>query len=201
MHLLPPRERRYSTTRDLEGLLPGTVLPPGQRAAVFGEPRGAVRRGLRRRCELPAVAVACSFFLQALGVLSFGTGNAGQVCLGTDVHLFHHQTSSNNSGVMNHFWTTGSSAQSLAAAGLELRFSYAFDGESPPSVSFDPAKAVGQFHGAVNFSGVWTDGTRAPSARNDTLFTAGDKAGKNAATQGWWHQIRVCRSAAPSTSR
>ena len=136
-----------------------------------------------------AVAV---FVAHALGVTSFGTGNAGQVCLGTSVHLFHHQVSKpSNAGVMSHVWTTGSSQQELAAAHLELRFSYAFDGESPPSISFDPAKAAGQFHGAVNFSNVWTDGTLAATARNDTMFSAGDKAGKNAVTQGWWHQTRM----------
>ena len=115
-------------------------------------------------------------------VRSFGTGNAGEVCLRHPVHLFHHDVSKSTSrGVMSHFWTTGSSEQQLAAASLELRISYAFDAEAE-SITLAPAKAAGQFFGAVNVSGVWTDGTRAATPANTTLFSAGDKIGKNAVT-------------------
>lgn len=130
--------------------------------------------------------------LQTCAVKTFGTGNAGQICFGTPVHLFSHQVSSStNLGIMSHFWTTGSSEQSMAATGIELRFNYAFDGESVPSISFEPGKAAGQFFGAVNFSGVWTDGTQAATPGNLSLFAAGDKVGKNAVTQGWWHQTKM----------
>lgn len=127
----------------------------------------------------------------AAAVVSFGTGNAGSVCLGAPVRLFEHKVSkTTNVGIMSHFWTTGSSEQQLAAAGLELRITYDFDG-AESSISFVPAKAAGQFFGALNITGEWTDGTRAATPANTTMFAAGDKIGKNAVTQGWWNQFKM----------
>ena len=105
----------------------------------------------------------------------------------------HHVSTPSNTGIMSHFWTTGTSQQALASAGLEVQVTYTFDDASPSphSVTFDPAKAVGQFFGAVNFNGTWTDGTRAATPQNLSLFSAGDKAGKNAVVEGWWHQTKM----------
>merc|ERR1719440_365219 len=130
--------------------------------------------------------------LPSTAVISFGTGNNGQVCLNAPKHLFSYEISrSEHLGVMSHFWTTGDSEQVMSYGSIELRFNYAFDGEPTPSISFSPAKAAGQFFGAVNVGGQWMDGTRAATPGNLSMFAAGDKAGKNALTQGWWHQTKM----------
>jgi hypothetical protein len=90
---------------------------------------------------------------------------------------------------MDHFWTTGSSEQALAAMGVELEFSYRFDNESTPSISFDAAKANGQLHAQVKINGTWVDGTAA-ATKNVSMFSAGEKMGKNAITSGWYHYYK-----------
>jgi hypothetical protein len=137
-------------------------------------------------------ALLCYAFTAAIAVTSFGTGNIGKVCLSEPVQLFHHEVSSAaRVGVMSHFWSTGHSEEFYASANLELRVSYAFDDESPPSISLTPAKVAGQFFGAINVSGVWHDGTMAATPGNTTLYAAGEKVGKNAHTGGWWHQLKM----------
>ena len=137
----------------------------------------------------------CCVVLLSLGcvgaVRSFGSGNAGQVCLDKPLEVFAHTiVDRSRTGVMSHFWTTGSSAQQLLASNVEMRFSYAFDGESPPSISFTAAQVAGQFFDAIRVNGTLIDGTLAATG-NTTMFAAGDKVGKNAVTQGWWHQLKL----------
>ena len=63
-----------------------------------------VPRGMRSLLLLVA-ACCCG---RSLAVVTFGTGNAGSVCVGSPVQLFNHTVSSAvKRGVMSHFWTTG----------------------------------------------------------------------------------------------
>jgi hypothetical protein len=120
--------------------------------------------------------------------------------------LQHTIDSPDRMGIMDHFWTTGSSEEQQAAAGVELTISYTFDGAAAPSVSFNPAQMAGQMFGAVQLgnSSVWTDGTRAATA-NTSMYAAGDKMGKNALTSAWFnyyklpfkHSVVITASVAP----
>ena len=45
------------------------------------------------------------------------------------------------------------SEEAQASKGYQLQISYSFDGETTPSVAFNPAEAMGQMHGAVQLGG------------------------------------------------
>ena len=116
----------------------------------------------------------------ARAVRSFGRGYDGPVCLHKPVNVFAHTVASGERlGVMDHFWTTGSSEEQQAAMDTQLWISYFFDGESTASIAFNPAQMAGQMFGAVQLgnSSVWTDGTRA-ATQNTSMYAAGDKMGK-----------------------
>lgn len=129
----------------------------------------------------------------AHGVRSFGRGADQPVCLGRPATLLQHTVESPaRVGVMDHFWTTGSSEEQQAAAGVELVISYRFDGETTPSIAFNPAQMAGQMFGAVQLgnSSEWTDGTRAATG-NSSMYAAGDKMGKNALTSAWFNYYKL----------
>ena len=141
-----------------------------------------------------AVLVFASTYMSTVqGIRSFGRGFDHPVCLGRPVTLLRHTIDSpERVGVMDHFWTTGSSEEQQAAAGVELVISYKFDGETIPSVSFNPAQMAGQMFGAVQLgnSSEWTDGTRAATG-NSSMYAAGDKMGKNALTSAWFNYFKL----------
>ena len=130
----------------------------------------------------------------ARAVRSFGRGYDGPVCLHKPVTVFAHTIPSDHHrlGVMDHFWTTGSSEEQQAAMDSQLWISYFFDGESTASIAFNPAQMAGQMFGAVQLgnSSVWTDGTRA-ATQNTSMYAAGDKMGKNALTSAWFNYYKL----------
>jgi hypothetical protein len=143
-----------------------------------------------------AAVVAAALLLQppsATAVRSFGTGYTGPVCVGNQTKIFNHTVSdASRMGLMSHFWTTGLSEEAQAGQNYQLEISYTFDGEPSPSISFNPAEAMGQMHGAVQLGGdaTWLDGTRSATA-NTSVFAAGDKMGKNAMTSAWYNYYRL----------
>ena len=84
------------------------------------------------------------------------------------------------------------SEEAQASKGYQLQISYSFDGETTPSVAFNPAEAMGQMHGAVQLGGdqTWLDGTRS-ATHNTSVFAAGDKMGKNAMTSAWYNYYKL----------
>ena len=60
-------------------------------------------------------------------------------------------------GVMNQFWIVSQSDLVLAEMGARIEVSYHFDGETEPSVSFEPAMASGQGWAAAQLGGQWLD--------------------------------------------
>lgn len=163
-----------------------------------------VVRAFRRRGDPPVYKMSARRLMLRLvlesacasvvhGIRSFGRGADQSVCMGRPVTLLQHTVDSPaRMGVMDHFWTTGSSEEQQAAAGVELTISYRFDGETTPSVAFNPAQMAGQMFGAVQLgnSSVWTDGTRAATA-NTSMYAAGDKMGKNALTSAWFNYYKL----------
>lgn len=126
-------------------------------------------------------------------VRSFGRGYDARVCVGHASPIFQHTIADPRSmGVMDHFWTTGSSEEQQAEAGVHLMINYHFDGAEQPSLSFNPAMASGQFFGAVQLpaNSSWADGTRAATS-NLSMFAAGDKMGKNALTSAWFNYYKL----------
>ena len=172
--------------------VPGSLLrgPRTRSHAPQNRPHSVTLNEMARLLLLVVVALHA---FHTTAVISFGTGNAGQVCLGRPVQLFEHQLSNSaHAGVMSHFWTTGTSEEEQAAQGVELMINYRFDGEATPSISFNPAKMAGQFFGAVQLpvGAPWTDGTRA-ATQNSSMFAAGDKMGKNALTSAWFNYYKL----------
>jgi hypothetical protein len=172
------------------------------------------RRGTRRThrigwtTDLISIALIASTLscgrTMALGTFSRGFNE--RLCVGPPVLLQRHTvTNPDRVGVMSHLWHTGASQEDLAAMGVKLVISYRFDNEPTPSLSFDPVEASGQFFGAVQMqstdttlSGVpsesagmsWVDGTRWATS-NTSMFSAGDKMGKNALTEGWHNNFQL----------
>jgi len=129
----------------------------------------------------------------ALGVRSFGRGYEAAVCASVPTPFMQHTIADPRKymGVMDHFWFTGSSQVALAAAGVWLQIQYRFDGEKTPSLAYDPAAANGQHFGAVGLAdGKWADGTR-DATGNRSMFSAGEKMGKNAIDQAWYNYYKL----------
>jgi hypothetical protein len=143
---------------------------------------------------LLAAVAATALLPDATAVRSFGTGYTGLVFAGNQTKIFSHRISDSASkmGLMSHFWTTGMSEEAQARNGYQLQISYSFDGEATPSISFNPAEAMGQMHGAVQLGGdeTWLDGTRSATG-NTSVFAAGDKMGKNAMVSAWYNYYKL----------
>jgi hypothetical protein len=103
--------------------------------------------------------------------------------------LNHSLNSASLLGVMDHMWHVGPSALELAVAGLQIEVRYYVDGESSPSVVFDPGMATGNAFGAVMEDGKWVDATA--RVGNDGLWSAGSKMGKSGLVSADWHHHPV----------
>lgn len=179
---------------------------------MMGRPWGVQCTALtQRRAELSAIALIASIRSDRVAALgTFSRGFNDRVCVGPPVLLQSHTVMDpGRVGVMTHLWHTGSSQEDLAAMGVRLVISYRFDDEHVPSLAFDPVEASGQFFGAVQVMSPavgagarnttapsdsanvsWSDGTRWATS-NTSMFSAGDKMGKNALTEGWYNNFQL----------
>ena len=95
-------------------------------------------------------------------------------------------------GVMDHFWWCSSPGEmALAQQGLRAELRYFVDGETEPSVTYEPAMAVGQAFAATTVAGEWFD-AQSQVGDGTSLFSAGSKMGRSGiGCGGWWHRHPV----------
>ncbi len=95
-------------------------------------------------------------------------------------------------GVMDHFWWCSSPNElTLAQQGLRAELRYFVDGEATPSVTYEPAMAVGQAFAATTVAGEWFDAQQLVGG-GSSLFSAGSKMGRSGVGGGaWWHRHPV----------
>jgi len=105
--------------------------------------------------------------------VTFGNGIAGiPICDTGSVVLNHTVSDGATHGVMHHFWTTG--AEHIIDM---IQMEYYIDGETTPSIAFQPALMCGM----------------AFPARIDPtdIYSAGGMCGKNAAVGGWFNTFPI----------
>ena len=94
------------------------------------------------------------------------------------VVLNHTLAESSTHGVLTHFWATGPSYEID-----RVWVNYYLDGETTPSIRFQPSMACG-----VAFPYAFYE---AQPRQGGSLFSAGSLCGKNAAVGGFWHDFPV----------
>jgi hypothetical protein len=104
-----------------------------------------------------------------------------------EVLVLNHTLSSTGAklGVVDHFWHVGPSALAQAEQGLQIEVRYYVDGETEPSIVFDPLMATGQGFGTVEQDGKIVDATALVG--DDGLWHAGSKMGKSGLVSADWH--------------
>eukprot|EP01048_Picozoa_sp_COSAG05_P012339 COSAG05_NODE_1226_length_5453_cov_6.202279_2_plen_277_part_00 len=95
-------------------------------------------------------------------------------------------------GVMDHFWWCSSPTEiTLAQQGLRAEVRYFVDGETEPSVVYEPAMSVGQGFAATTVAGEWFS-AQSQVGDGTSLFSAGSKMGRSGiGGGGWWHRHPV----------
>eukprot|EP00729_Bicosta_minor_P013924 gene13924-22957_t len=105
--------------------------------------------------------------------VTFGNGIAGiPICDTGSVVLNHTVSDGATHGVMHHFWTTG--AEHIIDM---IQMEYYIDGETTPSIAFQPALMCGMAF---------------PARIEPTdMYSAGGMCGKNAAVGGWFNTFPI----------
>lgn len=117
---------------------------------------------------------------------TFGNGVNAVACNSTagPVAVLNYTLSADAAyGVMTHFWDTGERYLGTGSdyGSDDIVLDYYVDGEEGPSISFQPAKACGQFYAGP---------LQAAAFPPYGLFAAGEM-GKNGEVAGWYHYYKV----------
>lgn len=97
--------------------------------------------------------------------------------IGTPTVLLNYTLSvESDLGILSHFWTTGDVDKNVI-------IEYFIDGESIPSIAFEPSMACGQ--------GFPNDISNDPLPQQADLYEAGGKMGKAGAVGGWYFKYKI----------